>query len=165
MAAPADDGFFGIIVARIVIFGHGDGLSLLLIPQIFRLQGQRIILRMAGDENMVAVLTHHSIDPRFIRGCQDFQSLRCLDILPPDGGMAGMGHIEGIVKAPQQNGALVVRVMGIDAKELFLQRLFFDAIVVVLPVPAPAMIRLYFSSLNMALHCSLSSFILGSISL
>ena len=45
--------------------------------------------------------------------------------------MPGVGSIEFIIKSPEQNGALVVGMMGIDTEELFRQLLFLNAVVVV----------------------------------
>ena len=45
--------------------------------------------------------------------------------------MTGMGHPELVVKAAEQHGAIVVSCMLENAEQLFIQRIFFDAVMIV----------------------------------
>ena len=45
--------------------------------------------------------------------------------------MPGMGGVKHVIKAPEQNRPLVIRMMGIDPEELLRQLLFLDAVVIV----------------------------------
>ena len=108
-----------------------DGKALAFVPKVLPLQGVRVIFRVAGDKNLPALLIHNDVHPGFFRGSQNFQPGHCLDVLPQDGGVPGMGGVKHIVKAPEQNRPLIVRMMGIDPEELLRQLLFLDAVVIV----------------------------------
>ena len=45
--------------------------------------------------------------------------------------MSGMWGVKHVIKAPEQNRPLIVRMMGIDPEELLRQQLFLDAVVIV----------------------------------
>ena len=59
VAAPADDGGLGIVVVGIVVFGDGDWQARRLIPPVFLPQGLGVVLRVAGDEQLAAILSRH----------------------------------------------------------------------------------------------------------
>ena len=131
MAPPADHGFFGIIIVREVIHRHMDGQAQILVPNILVAEGFRIILGMAGNENLSATLGLYRVNASLIGGRDNPQIPNLLDVLPQHRGVAGMGYHKGIVKAAEQNGSLVISVVGIDAEEFLRQWLFIDTIMVI----------------------------------
>ena len=86
---------------------------------------------MARDENLTALLVHDSVDARLVGGGQDLQFRNGGNVLPQHRGVTGMGYIELVVKASEQNGLLVIPAVGIDAEELLGQGVLVDAVVVV----------------------------------
>ncbi len=139
MPPPADNGCFRIVVTRIVIHRHMDGKSLVFIPEILLFQGIGIIFRVAGDEDLPSFLTHDSVNPCFRRGGENLQPGHLFNIHPVNGSVPGMGHPKLVVKAPEQNGPLIVQVMGINAEKLLGQGMLLNPIVVVQPcLGAPA---------------------------
>ena len=101
MAPPADDGGLGIIVIGVIIYRNMNGKSLVFVPEVFLFQGVRVVFGVAGDEDLASLLVHDSVDPRFRGGGQDFQPRHLLNVLPVNGGVAGMGNPEFIIKAPE----------------------------------------------------------------
>ena len=131
MSTPADNGLLGVVIVGEIICGRIDGQSQVLVPDVLPVQGVGVVLRVSGDENLPSLLVHDAVDASLIRGGHDLQSLGGSDVLPEDGGVAGMGNPEFIVKATQQDGALVVRPMGEYAEELLLQLVLGNAVVIV----------------------------------
>ena len=139
VAPPADHGRLGVIVARIVVSGYMDGQSLVLVPQIFLFQSIRVVFRVTGHKNLTPMLGHNGIDTCLFRGGQNAQLRMCFNVLPENRCVPGMGSVENVVKASQQDGALVVRRMGEDSKELSGQLVLWNAVMVVKPrLGAPA---------------------------
>ena len=73
MAAPGDQRFLRVVVARIIVHRHLDLESGVLIPEVFLFQGFRVILAVAHDENLPAVFRDGGIDAGLFRGGQDLQ--------------------------------------------------------------------------------------------
>ena len=86
---------------------------------------------MAGDEDLAPLLIHDSVDPRFRGGGQDFQPRHLLNVLPVNGGVAGVGDPKFIVKAPKEDGPLVVGMVGVYPEQLFRQWVLLDAVVII----------------------------------
>ena len=66
MSPPTDHGGLGFVVLRKIILWYPNGLPRIFVPEIFQLQRVSIVLRMAGDEQLVAVLGGHGIKPRLL---------------------------------------------------------------------------------------------------
>ncbi len=131
MASPAVNRRAGIVVSGEIVFRNPDGQPGGFVPQVLLAQGFCIIFRVAGDEELAAILGGHGVQPRPGGACQNLDFRNGLHILPPDGGMPGMGHPEFIVKAPEQNGIFVNHLMPEYAKELFRQQHLLNSIVVI----------------------------------
>ncbi len=130
MAPPGVYGPLAVVVIWIVVGGDGNGETLMFVPQVFLFQGVRVVFPVAGDEDLAAVLGHDGVNPCLRGGGQDAQLRPVFNVLPPDGGVPGVGGVEGVVKAPQQDGALIVRLMGVDPEELLGQGIFGNAVVI-----------------------------------
>ena len=131
VSPPADDGALGVIVVGIVVRRDVDGQTLRFVPEVFLFQRVRIVLGVAGDENLTAFLVHGGVDPGIRGGSQNFQAGNGFNVGTLHGGVPGVRNPEFVVEAPEQNGALVVRVMGVHAEQLFREGFFLNAVVVV----------------------------------
>ena len=129
--APAEERRLAGVIVGVVVFGHCNGQALGNIPLILRIQRVFVVLRVADDKDLTAVLGAHQERPCLIALGKDAQRTAVVDILPAHGGVAAVGGIEHLIKAAHQ------RVGGPDdpvlehAEHLGRQQLLADAVVVV----------------------------------
>ena len=136
---PGDKGrIFGIIVGEIV-FRNIYRFALALIAEILVGKGARVIFRMTRYENLSSLFGHSGIHARFLGGGQNPKLGYSLYILGFNGGMAGLRHHKGIVKAPKQYRTLIISLSRENPEQLFRKRVFFYSKMVVKPcLSAPA---------------------------
>ena len=82
---------------------------------------------MAGDEDLPAVFGGDGVYARLVGGGEDAQRAHLLDVGALDGGVARVRHHEHVVKAAEENRALILHAMGEYAEHLLGQRLLLNA--------------------------------------
>ena len=86
---------------------------------------------MAGDKELLVLFGIDGVDTGPRGGGKDLQVLFRFNVPAVHGGMARVRHIEDIVKAAEENTALVFHAVRIHPEELFWQGLLRDAEVMV----------------------------------
>jgi len=90
-----------------------------------------IIFRMSHNKNLTAAVIMDGVYPCFIRGCNDFQARFLFDVLAVDSGMSGMGDIEDIIRATEEDRGLFIQLMRKYAEHFILYHVFFDAVMII----------------------------------
>lgn len=139
VAAPCEVRFLGIVVARVIVLGDGDGQAFFLIPQVLFFEGPAVVFEVAEDEEAAVVRRTDDVDAVFGGPRQDFQFRRVVDGNVIYGRMAGLGNEVAVIEAPKQRMVLLSQLVFKDTEELGRQIPFVDAVVVVEPgLGAPA---------------------------
>ena len=71
---------------------------------------------MSGDEETAVVLAFHRKDPGLLGHSQQFQLGLGQNVLQMVGGVAGVGDVEHVVKAPEEGGLLADQGVGEHAE-------------------------------------------------
>ena len=104
-APPADDGRTGRVVVGEIVVGDVDGKALFLVPEILSGEGIRIILRVAGDEELAGILALYGKDPGVPGDGEELQAGGGPDVALVDLGIPGVGRLEDVVEAAEQGRA------------------------------------------------------------
>ena len=104
-APPADDGGTGRDVVGEIVVGDVDGKALFLVPEILSGEGIRIILRVAGDEELAGILALYGKDPGVPGDGEELQAGGGPDVALVDLGIPGVGRLEDVVEAAEQGRA------------------------------------------------------------
>ena len=107
----------GIIVREIILRKIHGGKSLLHIAEIFLRKRVRIVLRMAGHEELSAVLRLRDRQASALGNGHDFQFRNRLHIGKADIRRAGVRRQENIIKSTEQRGSLLTELMREDSEE------------------------------------------------
>ena len=116
MCAPAHEGWTRRIVAGIVILRRGDGLSGRNVPQVLLFQRVRVVFGMPRDEKLLMFPRVYGIDTRPLRGSKDLQAGSVFDLCPVYRCMPGVGDVERVVKAAEEDAVAVFHPVGINPK-------------------------------------------------
>ena len=71
--APGAGGPAGWVVVGVVVLRHRDGQPRVHVPAVLLLQGVGVVLRVAGDEDLPALVGGDGVDPRLLALGQDLQ--------------------------------------------------------------------------------------------
>lgn len=138
-AAPAHHGGLGGVVVGEIVRGHGDGQSLLHIPQVFPGQRVGVVFRVPHHKKLPGILCFHGKDAG-LRGVGDqLETGGGQNIAAAHLGIAGVGGIKAVVKAPEERGGGLEHLVVEHAEELLGQLVLGNAVMEVKPrLGAPA---------------------------
>ncbi|CAN4017943.1 hypothetical protein AJOOGB_AJOOGB_06425, partial [Dysosmobacter welbionis] len=112
------------------------------VPYVLIPQGVPVILRVAHEEDLPALVGLDGVDPGLRGGGKYLQLRDCLDVLPQHCGVPGVGHPELVVKAPEEDEVGILHRVAEHAEEFLRQLPLGDAVVVVQPrLSAPADVK------------------------
>ena len=129
--APGAHGRLRVVVIGIVVAGDLDGQPGVPVAAVLPVERVRVVFRVAGDEDLRAAVSRDGIDACLVALGEDLEALRREHLLLADRRVPGVRHEEGVVKPAEEDGVFVRHLVAEDAEELLLQRVFFDAVVVV----------------------------------
>ena len=130
-ATPAHRRFFAGVVVGEVVLGELDVHTGGQVPHVLLAQGVPVVLRVAHQEHLTALVGLDGVDAGLRGGGQDFQLRHRLDVRPVHRGVPGVGDPEGVVKAPEEDEVGVLHRVLKHAEELVVQLPLGDAVVVV----------------------------------
>ena len=130
------------VIAGEVVLGDPDVRSGGQVPYVLIPQGVPVILRVAHEEDLPALVGLDGVDPGLRGGGKYLQLRDCLDVLPQHCGVPGVGHPELVVKAPEEDEVGILHRVAEHAEEFLRQLPLGDAVVVVQPrLSAPADVK------------------------
>lgn len=118
MAAPGADRLLRRIVVREIVVGQLDGQTFVQIAEVFVGQRVGLVLRVAEDKDLPAVVVGDDVHPGNRGGGQDVQLAGGADVRGGNLGVAGVGHPVDFVEAAQQRDALIHQRVREDAEHL-----------------------------------------------
>ena len=121
------------VIAGEVVLGDPDVRSGGQVPYVLIPQGVPVILRVAHEEDLPALVGLDGVDPGLRGGGKYLQLRDCLDVLPQHCGVPGVGHPELVVKAPEEDEVGILHRVAEHAEEFLRQLPLGDAVVVVQP--------------------------------
>ena len=130
VGSPGDDRLLRRIVIREVVLGDIGVDALLQIAEILVFQRVRVVLGVAGDEDLPPAFRGRGVEPGPLGHGEDLELVAGHHVLQRDRGVAGVGNHKALVKAAHQHGGAPYHPMGIHARELFRQRDLLDPVVV-----------------------------------
>ena len=119
------------------MLGHVNVQTSVHVPLVLQGQGVPVILQVTQQEELAAVLGLHREDSGLLGDGQHLQIRDLADVLLQDLGIAGVGSVEPVVKAPEQGGGGFEHLVVENAEELFLQGVLGHPVVVVQPRLGP----------------------------
>ena len=131
MAAPGADRLLRRIVVREIVVGQLDGQPFVQIAEVFVGQRVGLVLRVAENKDLPAVVVGDDVHPGNRGGGQDVQLAGGADVRGGNLGVAGVGHPVDFVEAAQQRDALIHQRVREDAEHLLRQLHLLQAVVVV----------------------------------
>ena len=98
VGAPVDDGGLGVVVVGEIVGGDLWVNACGFVAQVFFLEGVAVVFGMAGDEDLSSAVGDDEVDAGLGGGGQDLQVGIALNVIAMDGGVAGVGGVEDVVK-------------------------------------------------------------------